>query len=231
MAQFDDAVPTGPRAAAATAVAAATDPATAAAGPMPSPARWFEPSPDAWLEHDRLDAYRVSLEFQQLAARVCRAKGLGALRDQLDRASVSICLNVAEGAGRTSPAEKSHFFSIARGSATECGAALDLLLARGLVSSADHRRARSLLIRIVSMLVGLMRRFSRPRHRPPDRPRLSEIIRVRPSPMLWQCLTIHEPYTSVMGRDFHVLGPHPGRKMQGHWDYPNTSTECWADKE
>ncbi|MGE0454844.1 MAG: four helix bundle protein [Vicinamibacteria bacterium] len=146
MAQFDD-VPAGPSA----------TPAGAASAPV----RDREPRPDAWLEHERLDAYRVSLEFQQLAARLCRGKGLGALRDQLDRASVSVCLNVAEGAGRTSPAERSHFFSIARGSATECGAALDLLLARGLVSPAEHRRARSLLIRIVSVLVGLMRRFAR----------------------------------------------------------------------
>jgi len=157
MAQHDDAVPAGSGAAAATVVAAFAVPATAAG---PSPARGFQPSPDAWLEHDRLDAYRVSLEFQQLAARLCRGKGLGALRDQLDRASVSVSLNIAEGAGRAAPLEKAHFFSIARGSATESGAALDLLLARGLVSPADHRRGRSLLIRIVSMLVGLMRRFS-----------------------------------------------------------------------
>jgi len=117
-----------------------------------------EAGPAGWLEHERLDAYRVALEFQQIAARICRTKGLGALRDQLDRASVSICLNTAEGAGRTSPAEKRHFFSIARGSALECGAALDLLHTRGLVAGGDYRRARVLLIRIVSMLVGLMRR-------------------------------------------------------------------------
>ncbi|MGE0454319.1 MAG: four helix bundle protein [Vicinamibacteria bacterium] len=155
MAQFDDVPSAGPSAELGSA------PSVALAGLVPPPVRDHEPPADAWLEHDRLDAYRVSLEFQQLAARLCRGKGLGALRDQLDRASVSICLNTAEGAGRTSPAEKSHFFSIARGSATESGAALDLLLARGLVSPADHGRARSLLIRIVSMLVGLMRRFAR----------------------------------------------------------------------
>jgi four helix bundle protein len=117
-----------------------------------------EAEPAGWLEHERLDAYRVALEFQQIAARICRSKGLGALRDHLDRASVSICLNTAEGAGRTSPAEKRHFFSIARGSALECGAALDLLHYRGHATADDHRRARALLVRIVSMLVGLMRR-------------------------------------------------------------------------
>jgi len=126
----------------------------AAAAPAP------EAEPAGWLEHERLDAYRVALEFQQMAARICRSKGLGALRDQLDRASVSVCLNVAEGAGRTSAAEKAHFFSIARGSGTECGAALDLLHCRGLVAAGDYRRGRALLVRVVSMLVGLMRRVA-----------------------------------------------------------------------
>jgi len=41
-----------------------------------------------------------------------------ALRDQLDRVSVSIVLNIAEGAGRFSPPDKGRFYSIARGSAT-----------------------------------------------------------------------------------------------------------------
>jgi four helix bundle protein len=59
---------------------------------------------------------------------------LGALRDQLDRASVSIALNLAEGAGRRSARDKAHFFTIACGSATECAAAMDLLLARGPIA-------------------------------------------------------------------------------------------------
>ena len=74
------------------------------------------------------------------------------LRDQLDRASVSIVLNTAEGAGRVSPADKARFYAMARGSATECAAVLDLLWARGLVDPALRNRARSLLVRIVQML-------------------------------------------------------------------------------
>jgi len=158
MAQLDSVAPgSAPAVSSATdSVAAVVTTSAAVSGSL----RCFEPRPTAWLDHDRLDAYRVSIEFQQIAARLCRGKGLGALRDQLDRASVSICLNIAEGAGRMSLAEKAHFFSIARGSATECGAAIDLLLVRGFVSPADHRRARALLIRVVSMLMGLIRRFS-----------------------------------------------------------------------
>ena len=74
------------------------------------------------------------------------------LRDQLDRASISIILNIAEGAGRVSPADKARFYAMARGSATECAAVMDLLWARGLVDPALRNRARSLLVRVVQML-------------------------------------------------------------------------------
>jgi len=60
-----------------------------------------------------------------------------ALRDQLERASLSIVLNTAESAGRSSALDKARFVTIARGSATECAAILDVLLARGLTGS-DH---------------------------------------------------------------------------------------------
>jgi four helix bundle protein len=105
---------------------------------------------------ERLDAYRVAVEFQVLAASICATRRLGALRDQLDRASVSIVLNVAEGAGHFAPALTAHFYSIARGSAMESLAALSLLSARSLIGPADHRRGRSLLTRIVAMLTKLI---------------------------------------------------------------------------
>jgi len=104
---------------------------------------------------ERLDAYRVAVEFQLLAASIGSGRRLGALRDQLDRASVSIVLNIAEGSGRFTPAEKAHFYLIARGSAMECLAALSLLQARSLVAPDGYRRSRSLLKRIIAMLTRL----------------------------------------------------------------------------
>jgi four helix bundle protein len=104
---------------------------------------------------ERLDAYRVAVEFQLLAASIGSSRRLGSLRDQLDRASVSIVLNIAEGSGRFTPAAKAHFYLIARGSAMECLAALSLLRARSLVAPDVHQRCRSLLARIVAMLTRL----------------------------------------------------------------------------
>ena len=126
--------------------------------PFPEPDAGPGACEPAFLDCERLDVYRVAVEFQILAASIGSGRRLGALRDQLDRASVSIVLNIAEGAGRRTPADKAHFFTIARGSATECAAILDLLAARGFLTSPVHRHGRGLLVRIVQMLTRLIAR-------------------------------------------------------------------------
>jgi four helix bundle protein len=128
------------------------DPVRGIASLVPVPVRNRS---DATPDCDGSTCYRVAVEFQILAASIGSGRRLGALRDQLDRASVSIVLNIAEGSGRFSPAEKAHFYLIARGSAMECLAALSLLHARSLVTPDVYRRSRSLLTRIVAMLTRL----------------------------------------------------------------------------
>lgn len=107
------------------------------------------------FDAERLDVYHLALEFQGLATTLAPRRGQAALRDQLDRASVSIALNIAEGAGRFSPADKARFYGIARGSAMECAAVIDVLHSRGVISAAAHRRSRTILLRIVQMLTRL----------------------------------------------------------------------------
>ena len=103
------------------------------------------------LDFERLDVYRVALEFQALATSIALPVGRRELRDQLDRAALSIVLNTAEGAGRSGAADKARFFSMARGSAMECAAVLDVLRATGLAPRPICVRGRSLLVRIVQM--------------------------------------------------------------------------------
>jgi four helix bundle protein len=93
----------------------------------------------------------VALEFQALASSILLPHGRRELRDQLDRAALSIVLNTAEGAGRTGAADKARFFAMARGSAMECAAVLDVLRATGIVPGTTCVRGRSLLVRIVQM--------------------------------------------------------------------------------
>ena len=116
----------------------------------------------ALLDDEKLDCYRIALEFQAIAAELVPKRGCAELRDQLDRASISIVLNIAEGCGRRSPADKGRFYSMARGSATECAAILDLLGARRLVDDRMRSQARALLVRIVQMLSRLVSRMAAP---------------------------------------------------------------------
>ena len=107
----------------------------------------------------RLDVYRVALEFQALVPQLLPGRGYAALRDQLDRASASIVLNIAEGAGRFARAEKASFYLIARGSVTESAAVVDILFTRGLISVPTHRHAHGLLARVSQMLTKLVLRM------------------------------------------------------------------------
>jgi len=86
------------------------------------------------FDHRQLDAHRVGLEFVSHAEQLAQSlpPGRSALADQLRRASMSVCLNTAEGAGVFSPAEKARFYRVARRSATECAAALDICRAVGV---------------------------------------------------------------------------------------------------
>ena len=118
--------------------------------PEPAPGSGPESHDSAFLDCERLDVYRVAVEFQKTAASICSNGRVGAtLRDQLDRASVSVVLCIAEGAGRRTLRDKAQLYTIARGSANECGAILGLLEARGALTAAALRHGRGQLIRIV----------------------------------------------------------------------------------
>ena len=104
------------------------------------------------LDHERLQVYQVALEFHRLAMQLCPRRGFRHIRDQLERATLGIVLCIAEGGGRTSVKDKRRFYSMARGSATEGSALIDILMVRGIAPIQDCRQARELAIRIVQML-------------------------------------------------------------------------------
>lgn len=79
------------------------------------------------------------------------------LRDQMHRASVSIMLNIAEGSARMSKKDRRNFYGIARGSAYECVAVLDILSDRRIIALETYNAMFGLLEEISKMLWAMIR--------------------------------------------------------------------------
>ncbi|MBL8825878.1 MAG: four helix bundle protein [Planctomycetaceae bacterium] len=78
------------------------------------------------------------------------------LADQLNRASLSIASNIAEGNGRFTKPDRKHFFGIARGSVQECVPQLEVARRRMLVTEDRHTVLKQQLEEISRMLSGLI---------------------------------------------------------------------------
>lgn len=110
------------------------------------------------LDHERLDVYREALLFDAEVRSLLRsARARGDTVDQLKRASASVVLNIAEGAGEFAGREKARFYRMARRSATECAATLDLLVSQRTSSREELLAPRERLVRIISMLVRMIK--------------------------------------------------------------------------
>jgi four helix bundle protein len=119
----------------------------------------------AVLPHEGLEVYGVALEMHSSIARIAPTAVCRDLKDQVDRASTSVVLNIAEGAGRFSRREKRRFFEIARASATEVAAVVDILKLRGAAPRESCQTTRNLAVRVVQMLSRLTTKM---RLGPPD---------------------------------------------------------------
>ena len=127
--------------------------------PVPVPVVFVMP-----FDHERLDVYRVALEFIVLADDTIAQlpRGRSHLADQLHRAATSIVLDIAGGAGKFSRPDKRRYYLSAAGSATECAAIFDVFQLLRLVSAERHTEAKTLLERIASMLIKLAKSLQAP---------------------------------------------------------------------
>jgi len=114
-----------------------------------------------YFDHEKLDVYPEAINFCGWVGEfLASISAKSAVKDQLDRASTSIPLNIAEGNWKFSARDSARFFEMARGSALECAACLDVLVVRKLVKEEPLAAQKERLVRIVEMLVGLLRSFS-----------------------------------------------------------------------
>lgn len=112
------------------------------------------------FDHEKLRAYQEALRFASWVEPIIeKLPGKLSARDQLDRASTSITLNIAEGNGKRSHPDRCRYLDIARGSALESAACLDVLVARQKLPAADILEGKTILLSVVSLVAGLIARF------------------------------------------------------------------------
>jgi four helix bundle protein len=113
------------------------------------------------FDHEKLDVYQTAIAFVAWTSALVEGVGLaGHMRDQLERASASIPLNIAEGNGKFASRDRRRFFEVARGSAFECAGCLHVLVARKVVSEERADAGKAFLQRLVAMLTRMVRQLS-----------------------------------------------------------------------
>jgi four helix bundle protein len=110
-----------------------------------------------YFDHEKLKVYQSAIAFITWSTDLlAQVNAKATVKDQLDRASTSVALNIAEGNGKFAIRDRCRFLDFARGSALECAACLDVLVAKRLVEEPTIRSGKDQLLEIVSMLVGLI---------------------------------------------------------------------------
>jgi four helix bundle protein len=117
-----------------------------------------------YFDHEKLNAYQKALVFAAWTETILeRVPKTAAVHGQLDRARTSIVLNLAEGNGKFTAADRCKYLDIAHGSSLESAGCLDLLFIKKILSEAELDEGKSILFAVVSLLVGLIK------SRSPDR--------------------------------------------------------------
>lgn len=123
-----------------------------------------ERNPGALFDHEKLTVYQRTIEFcgwiSDLLDEIPKSVSIWS---QLDRASTSIPLNIAEGNGKWTAKDRAKFFDIAKGSALECAANLDVGVARSLIENSKAVEGKKILAEIVRMLIGLIKSIAKDR--------------------------------------------------------------------
>lgn len=109
------------------------------------------------FDHEKLTVYHRSLEFIEwvIPSLESLPKSLAA-KNQLDRASTSVVLNIAEGNGKFGESDRFKYFDITSGSAVECAACLDVLSAKRNALRSRWKRGKSKYMGSFRCLLGCL---------------------------------------------------------------------------
>ena len=106
------------------------------------------------FDHEKLHVYQQAIAFDAWWSVMSeRVPSKLSVKDQIDRASTSSPLNIAEGNGKYSSRERCHYLDIARGSALECASGLDVLVARRIFTTQEVYPGKRILHGVVNIEV------------------------------------------------------------------------------
>ncbi|MBI2339798.1 MAG: four helix bundle protein [Deltaproteobacteria bacterium] len=109
---------------------------------------------------ENLDVYQRALDWAEAVETLStglKGKVSFSLLDQLQRATLSIPLNIAESNGRWHKGEKRQFFWIARGSVFECVPIIQVLHRKKLIDEKQYASYYEQLDIIAKMLTNLVK--------------------------------------------------------------------------
>lgn|SRR3989344_6107868 len=111
------------------------------------------------FDFEKLDVYAKAKVLNREIIRFLRdTKAIDSyIRDQLKRASISIVINIAEGSGKFSKADKRKFYIIARGSIYECVSLLELIFEDTIIDKERFDNFYRKHEELSKMLLGLIR--------------------------------------------------------------------------
>jgi four helix bundle protein len=115
------------------------------------------------FDFENLKVYQKALEYVDFVYKITRnfpKTEVFSLTDQFKRASISICLNIAEGSGG-SKAEFNQFLKIARRSIRECIAITEITYRQEFIRSEMKEESRTLCSELSKMITGLIKSLTK----------------------------------------------------------------------
>ena len=110
------------------------------------------------FDFENLNVYQKAKELNKEVLRFLKENKIvdSYIRDQLKRASISMVINIAEGSGKFSKADKRNFYTISRGSAYECVSLFELVFEEGQIAKDRFDNFYNKFETLSKMLFGLI---------------------------------------------------------------------------
>lgn len=114
------------------------------------------------FDFQKLEVYKKAKTFHLLCKSIILENNLDRyVNNQLGRASFSVPLNIAEGSGKFSKADRRNFFITARASAFECVAIIDILQDDGKISDNEVEMIMKAAEELSKMLFAMIKNLSK----------------------------------------------------------------------